>query len=350
MVWIHGGGNLAGAGSEDAFDGTQLALCGVTVVTFNYRLGAFGFLAHPDVGSNFAVLDHVAALSWVSRNIEAFGGASDNVTIFGQSAGALSVRTLLSVGRARGLFHRAIIQSAGFEEAAFAPPRSYERAQKAAEKLFDQLGSHDLHTLRQIPTQEVLNVSIELSGIYPPPGQVHTPANLVWNPVPDGDVVSKDDFSGWPSDVPVLLGCVENEARYFIKPSGTYTRDTLEHMARAMTGPRSSDVIKLLGRADITSYEALDQLFTTAIWFEPAFATLKRFEQLGRRIYCYRFARVSPDGHRTNELAKHTAEIRYVFGNLAPVDHYDTVDAKISRAMKGAWIEFARTGEPRHKG
>jgi para-nitrobenzyl esterase len=100
MVWIHGGGNLGGAGSEDAFDGTQLARRGVAVVTFNYRLGAFGFLAHPDVGANFAVLDHVAALSWVASNIAAFGGDPSNVTIFDQSAGALAVRTLLSVSRA----------------------------------------------------------------------------------------------------------------------------------------------------------------------------------------------------------------------------------------------------------
>ncbi|MDX6379140.1 MAG: para-nitrobenzyl esterase [Rubrobacteraceae bacterium] len=100
MVWIHGGGNLSGAGSEDAFDGTQLARRGVAVVTFNYQLGAFGFLAHPDVGANFAVLDHVAALSWVASNIAAFGGDPSNVTIFGQSAGALAVRTLLSVSRA----------------------------------------------------------------------------------------------------------------------------------------------------------------------------------------------------------------------------------------------------------
>ena len=348
MVWIHGGGNLGGAGSEDAFDGAQLALHGVTIVTFNYRLGAFGFLAHPDIGSNFAVLDQVAALSWVASNIAAFGGDPNNVTIFGQSAGAVAVRTLLSVSRARGLFHRAVLQSGGCEHFAFAPPPSYERVQKATERLFDRLGSSDLRTLQQIPTQEVLNVSFELSGVFPPPGQVHTPANLVWNPVVDGDVVAEQDFPGWESDVPILLGSVENEARYFIKPTSTYTRETLVQMASVLSGQRSNDVLAFFDRAGGTWYEALDRLFTTAIWTEPALATLKRFDRLGRRVYAYHFARVSPGGYRTNELAKHTSEIRYVFGNLAPTDAYDTVDAAISRAMQGAWIAFARLGVPRN--
>jgi para-nitrobenzyl esterase len=109
MLWIHGGGYLGGAGSEDAYDGASLARLGVTVVTFNYRLGAFGFLAHPDAGANFAVLDVLMVLEWIAQNIGAFGGDPENVTIFGQSAGAGAVRTLLSTRRARGLFHRAIM-------------------------------------------------------------------------------------------------------------------------------------------------------------------------------------------------------------------------------------------------
>jgi para-nitrobenzyl esterase len=346
MIWIHGGGNLGGAGSEDAFDGTQLAQRGITVVTFNYRLGAFGFLAHPDIGSNFAVLDHVAALSWVASNIAAFGGDPSNVTIFGQSAGAVAVRTLLSVSRARGLFHRAIIQSAGFEPFAFASPPSYKRVQKATESLFDRLGSRDLRTLQQIPAQEILNVSTALSGVFPQPGQVHTPANLVWNPVVDGDVVAEYDFLGWAPNVPIMSGYVENEARYFIKPTRTYTRDTLVQMANVLSGSRSNDVLAFFDQIDGTWYEALDWLFTTAIWTEPALATLKRFDRLGRHVYAYHFARVSPGARRTDELAKHTAEIRYVFGNLAPADAYDTADAAISQAMQGAWITFARTGVP----
>jgi para-nitrobenzyl esterase len=209
--------------------------------------------------------------------------------------------------------------------------------------LFDRLGSRDLRTLQQIPAQEVLNVSFALSGVFPPPGQVHTPANLVWNPVVDGDVVAEYDSPGWFPDIPVMVGTVENEARYFIKPTGTYTRDTVVQMARVLSGPRNSDVLALFDRTGETWY---DRLFTTAIWTEPALATLERFDRLGRHVYAYHFARVSPGGRRTNELAKHTAEIRYVFGNLVPTDAYDTVDVAISQAMQDAWIAFARTGEP----
>jgi para-nitrobenzyl esterase len=144
MVWIHGGGYLGGAGSEDAYDGANLAQLGVTVVPFNYRLGAFGFLAHPDVGANFAVLDYLAVLEWIQQNISAFGGDPDNVTIFGESSGAGAV-TLLSTRRARGLFHRGIMESAGFEPIAIAPPWTFARTQAATERLMEIVGRREDH-------------------------------------------------------------------------------------------------------------------------------------------------------------------------------------------------------------
>jgi para-nitrobenzyl esterase len=344
MVWIHGGANLAGAGSEDLYDGARLASQGATVVTLNYRLGAFGFLAHPDFGANFAVRDQLAALKWVARNIAGFGGDPHNVTIFGQSAGALAVRTLLSSPPSRGLFHRAIMQSGGCEPFAFAPSPNYERATVVSEHLFDLLGSRNPDVLRQAPSDELAQASLEVSGTTPAPGQVHTPANLIWRPVPDDVVVSETDFPGWPQDVPVLLGCVENEARHFITPGETYTRTGFERMAKVIAGPRADDVVAPRERSGQNWYEALDQLVTSAIYLEPALATLNRFTELHRRVYYYHFARVSPGGRRSGELAKHTAEIRYVFGNLAPADAYDDTD--ISTAMLNAWFEFARTGTP----
>src|SRR2546423_5272139 len=347
MLWIHGGGNLGGAGSEDAYDGASLAKRGVTAVTINYRLGAFGFLAHPDVGANFGVLDYVAALEWVAANIAAFGGDPGNVTIFGQSAGAVAVRTLFSVPCARGLFHRAIMQSAGFESYSFAPTWSYERAQSAADRVLERFGSANVDELRQVPTDELRKASHELSGIFPRRGQVHTPANLVWMPVPDGDVFMEDGFPGWPDDVPVMFGCVENEARYFIKPAGTYEKEGLENMARALCGPRSGDIIALLERSEGSCYESLDRLFSNVIWIEPALATTERFAKLRRRFYYYHFARVSPGARQTRELVKHTAEIRYVFGNLTSDGAYEETDQAVSRGMQGGWVEFARTGVPR---
>ncbi|PTK58454.1 para-nitrobenzyl esterase [Staphylococcus nepalensis] len=349
MVWIHGGGNLGGAGSEDAFDGAELAKQGVTVVTFNYRLGAFGFLAHPNIGCNFAVLDQVAALKWVTNNIEYFGGNPNNVTIFGESAGAQAVRNLLSVKRAKGLFHRAIIQSAGFEPYVFASEPTYEKVENVTVDMLNKLGSSDLESLQQLSTDTVLEASTEFSGVFPPPGEVHTPANLIWNPVPDGDIVAKQDWENWNTDIPILIGCVENEARYFIKPDMEYSVDTLSNMITALTEPVSDRVRHILKADNLTTYEALDKLFTTAVWFEPCYATVKRFEKLGHNIYYYHFSRVSPVAHRTKELAKHTSEIRYIFGNLNPKGDYDEKDITISKALQHAWVSFARNGIPSNK-
>ncbi len=153
MLWIHGGGFLNGAASLKDWNGEDLAQRGVTVVSCNYRLGAFGFLAHPQAGANFAVLDWVAALTWIAKNIRAFGGNPDNVTIFGQFAGGAAVCALLSTCSAHGLFHRAIIQNAGYEPYAVVPSPSYQHVAEYSQKLCDRLGSHNIAVLRQVPTK-----------------------------------------------------------------------------------------------------------------------------------------------------------------------------------------------------
>lgn len=350
LVWIHGGGNLGGAGSEDAFDGAFLARCGVVVVTFNYRLGALGFLAHPTMGANFAVMDWIAALRWVRANIAGFGGDPSNVTIFGESAGAVAVRTLLSSPPARGLFHRAVIQSAGFERYAFTPNWTYERTSAVAETFFDRLGTRDPDELRALPIAAVKQASHECSGIFPRPGHVHTPANLVWVAVPDGETMVADGFPGWPDEVPVMFGCLENEARYFVKPGGDYPPDLLRNMAEQLCGPRSGELMALFDGSGRSPYESLDELFTAVIWHEPALASAKRFAALGRRFYYYHFARAAPGAIANGDLVRHSAEIRYVFGNLTDDGHYDAVDRGISDEMQRAWVAFARDGVPRSRG
>jgi para-nitrobenzyl esterase len=346
MVWIHGGGNIGGSGSEQTYDGASLAGKGITAVTFNYRLGALGFLARPEVGTNFAVLDQVAVLEWVRDNICQFGGDPGCVTIYGESAGAVNVRTLLCAPRARGLFHRAIIQSAGFERFAFAPGWSLARAQQAGEKLFDRLGSRDPERLRSVQTEELRVASHDLSGIFPPPGQVHTPANLVWMPVPDGEIVT-EEFCNWHRDLPVMFGCLENEARYFIRPEREYDWGLVRKMAHALCGPRADDVMRMLESKGITAYEALDKLFSTVIWFEPALAMVRRLISEGnKRFYYYHFARVSPGARRSNELVMHSAEMRYHFNTLTDGGYYDGHDRVIANGLQDAWIAFARNGVP----
>jgi para-nitrobenzyl esterase len=366
MLWIHGGGFLGGSGSEDAYDGVSLARLGVTVVTFNYRLGAFGFLAHPDAGANFAILDYLAVLNWVGENIVAFGGDPGNVTIFGQSAGAVAVRTLLSTRQARGLFQRAIMQSGGFEPVSIAQPWTFARTQAATQRLMQRVGVKTIDELREVPTDVMRKASHAESGVIPQPGKVHTPASLVWVAVPD-ELVAADGFPGWADNVPVMFGCTENEARYFIKPGGprlpfprnigvailnlvkpggVYSWAIVERIATPLCGTQVQQVMGILRRSGKTPYECLDWLMTSIIFKEPEYQTTKRFVALNRPFYCYNFVRASPGARSSRTLALHTGEIRYVFGNLTADGNYDETDREVANAMQSAWTNFARTGVP----
>jgi para-nitrobenzyl esterase len=355
MVWIHGGGFINGAASMPDFHGTGLARRGVTYVSLNYRLGAFGFLHHPETGGNAAVQDWVSALRWVSRNIGVFGGDPDNVTVFGQSAGATAVRTLLAAPSAKGLFHRAILQSAGFEPPVASSGSGRDRIIEASERLAQELGGGGIEQLRKAPAEQVRQASRLLSGTMPPPGQVHSPVNLVWCPTEDGHIVG-EDLSRWQSEIPVLFGHTRHEARFFVTPRGPYTAPpgvdpaaiytpaTLANMAAALGGVRAEDLVRELTG---TPYEALAELMTDAIWTEPALASYRRFAQLGRTAYHYRFERVSPGNRRTGMLDFHSSEFPYLFGHLTPPENYDEVDTQVSDTLAHAWTEFARTGLPR---
>ncbi|KAH8817487.1 Carboxylesterase [Xylogone sp. PMI_703] len=384
MVWIHGGGFLNGSSSMPDYLGSDLARHDVTVVTLNYRLGAFGFLRHPDAGDNFGLLDWVAALTWVSHNIHVFGGNPNNVTIFGQSSGAVAVRSLLSTPAARGLFHRGIIQSSGFEPYVAAPNPSLERVIAASEKVFAALGSNDIDVLRAVPAEIVRVAAFQASGLNPPQGELHTPANLQWYPVYDGKTMT-EDFAGWDADVPILFGVTADEMRGFYRPNTiyghphlsaaeAYTTQTLERMTHILAGKRAEAVMAVYTASGMTPYEALADLGTIAIWSEPALATYRRFAALqDRKSYFYRFARVSPAAHRSGLRAMHTGELPYIFGPMtrqtrwqpwgtprAPPSadgaassdscDYDSVDERVSALMQEAWVEFARTGVPSSNG
>ncbi|MDR5646949.1 carboxylesterase/lipase family protein [Burkholderia cenocepacia] len=347
MLWIHGGGFIGGAGSEDAFDGTQFARRGTVLVTINYRLGALGFLSHPSLGANFAVLDCIAALSWIRENIESFGGDASNLTIFGESAGAVLVRMLLSSPLADGLFHKAIMESGGGERAAFAPALSWERAIDASERFFDRVGTSRPDELRRLPTELIGEASHELCGVPPPPGRIHTPAHLVWVPFADGDVVAVGSDPVRRNDIPVLIGCNANEARYFLKPDAAYPAAMLAGLTGVLGGSHAEEVAAVLTRSyDGKTYEAIDALFTAAIFTEPAYECVRILEQAGRDVYYYDFRRVAPGAAVTRELAKHTAEIRYVFNNLTRDGYYDEQDQTLSDSMQSAWISFATSGVP----
>ncbi|MEW6454075.1 MAG: carboxylesterase family protein [Pseudomonadota bacterium] len=346
MVWIHGGGYLGGGGCEDGTDGSHLAALGVTVVSFNYRLGAFGYLAHPKLGSNFGLQDQIAALRWVQENIGNFGGDPDCVTIFGQSAGGHSVRTLLSCPVASGLFHRAILQSGGCERFAFDTSAPNEKTYAASEALIASVGGGEPEELRRLPTETIKEASHLFSGVIPKPGRVHTPANLAWMPVSDGVILPVDSDLHPLAAVPLMLGFTRNESRYFIRPGMLpYNRMMLWAMTKVLAGAEAKAVRSGLAAEGGSVYDRLDRVYTAAIWAEPLLTTAERLLASGHQFYCYRFDRVSPDAAKSNFLAKHTAELRYLFGTLT-VDGYDEADRRISAWMQAQWVAFARDGIP----
>ena len=357
MVWIHGGGFINGSGSAPMYDGAELAKQGVTVVNINYRLGAFGFLAHEQMGTNFGLLDWVAGLEWVAANITALGGDPGNVTVFGQSAGAAAVRALLSTPAARGLFSRAIIQSAGFDDYAVVSSPSYERSLRASERMFEELGTTDAAELRALSTEQVRLASLANSGIFAPDGEVHTPANLTWYPVVDGDTIPTGEFEAWSSTVPVLIGCVADEARFFVRPNAVYahpeldpdavyTPATLATMAKTLGGSRAESILAHYATTELTPYEALAELISAAVWFEPADATIDRFAARGWDIFCYYFERLSPGSIASGLRALHSVEIPYIFGHVDAADGFDETDRVVSASIQHAWVEFAQTGVP----
>ena len=365
MVWIHGGGNLYGAASDPLYDPVALAQRAVTVVSFNYRLGVFGFLAHPTFGANFAVLDYIAALTWVRDNIQAFGGDPQNVTIFGQSAGAVATRSLLSSPPAAGLFHRAVIQSAGFEAKATGEWWSRERNEAAAIELFGELGADDPADLRSRSTHEVMAAASAISGARDRPGLLRTPAQLVWMPVIDGEIIVANDYPAWSSEVKVLLGTVANEARFFIRPERQQEFDghLVARMAEAMVGSAANQILDLFNEENLEPYAALDALVSTTVFTEPAGETAHLFSRLGRDFYVYRFERCAPGAVASGFLASHACELPYLFGTLgfaaktpylfaghARSAWYDDTDIALSNAIQDAWVSFAREGKPRSNG
>lgn len=344
LVWIYGGGDISGAASEAFTDGSNLARLGVTVVAANYRLGAFGFLNHPTLGANFGILDQIAALRWVQENIEAFGGDPTRVLLLGYSAGAVNIRAMLQSPLAEGLFSRCVIQSGGGEEPVVTETYSSARSRAATETLFQSLGTNDIDALRTMPAERIAAAARPLSGIAI--AGPRTPFDLVWLPIPDGKVVEDQSFPAWRANIPVIFSSCQNEARYFLDPTNTYTPQMVEAVAHKLTGPKAAEVMAILSEEGGSPLQQLDHLVTAVVWWEPQYASLRRFSGDGHQVYYYRFARLAPGAADSQRLVFHGSDVYYVFGNLIDQE-YDDTDRRISKELQHAYIEFAKTGIPK---
>ena len=351
MVWIYGGAFTGGAASMAAYDGTRLAEKGVVIVTINYRLGPFGFLAHPELtkesgkgSGNYGLQDQIAALRWVKDNIGRFGGDASRVTIFGESAGGISVSMLTVSPYAKGLFQRAISESGGnfgiprtaSEAGATAPALSVAEAD--GQRFLQALGAADLKSAREVPAEKVLATAGS--------------ARVRFWPVFDGDVIPGDQYKLYEArqfnDTPILVGTNSDEGNLFVRSSTTAAFET---QVRNGYGKDADAVLAAYPHAtDEQASRAAKDLFrdSTFAWGTWAWARLQSEKGTGR-AYVYYFDHKTP---QSPAGANHAAEIGFVFRNPgggragAPT----AAEIALSELMSSYWTNFAKTGDPNGAG
>ncbi len=361
MVWIHGGGLTKGSGTRLGYDGTALVRRGVVLVTINYRLAAFGYLAHPGLSAesehgssgNYGVLDQIAALEWVQRNIASFGGDPDRVTIFGESAGSTSVCLLMATPLARGLFHRAIGQSGG----AFGPMSRLDEdyagrsshesvGQVFAAALVGEEGA-TVEAMRAASTDEVLETYKQLGGR----------AYGITRAVVD-DWVLPDDVDtifaeGGQHDVPVIVGSNADEGpplyqRWVPKDSAAYA----EYVDTTF-GDLADEFLELYPNGDeatIWNSYLKSRGQGRFAWTMSTWA--RQMGNVTSNAWLYHFTHVPPIPDADRYGAYHAGEIVYVFDNLdlSSFAEVRESDRKLAAAMAQYWVNFAATGDPNGKG
>ena len=364
MVWIHGGAFTGGSGTDAIYDGAALAAKGVVVVTINYRLGIFGFFAHPDLSAetgsgtsgNQGLGDQIEALRWVQRNIAAFGGDPGNVTIFGESAGSWAVSLLMATPASQGLFHKAIGESGAY----FYPmltlkqPSEGRQSAEAGGASFAAAAAGGLTGLRALSAAAVLEKSAALAAV--------NPAQLV---IIDGTLIKqslRDTYAqGLQRAVPMLVGFNADEGSalsdFFVVAPTPSSAESYVADVRARFGDLSAPWLKLYPPTDLTAavFDAYRDSEFGWRMTEMAHAA----NRAGTPAYLYYFAhrppygaimRGMPIGAGKRQLgAHHAAEIPYVFGNMAVLPGAAGLLAKerqLSDLMQDYWVRFAATGNP----
>jgi para-nitrobenzyl esterase len=358
MVWIHGGALTRGSGANRVYDGTALAKKGVVLVTINYRLGPLGYLAHPELTSespqhssgNYGVLDQIAALKWVQKNIAGFGGDPNRVTIFGESAGSWSVNALVASPLAKGLFHRAIGESGG----SFGPGtylREDRNALPSAERIgvafAKALGADSLKTMRAVPADKI----IEVFNNDPEGKKFRTQPNVDGWVLPDE--IRNIFAKGKQNDVPVIVGSNANEMTTLTVPANVPKtiedyRKRVEPLYGGMV--KELDAVYPVRSADDVVAAYLGGL--RDVTFTLPMRTWARMTSTGRSgAYLYFFSHVAPNPNSKYLGAYHASEIAYVFNNLNRQNALlQEIDFKLADVMSTYWVNFATTGDPNGKG
>ncbi len=350
MVWIHGGGCTIGAGSLPVYDGTDFARDGVVLVTINYRLGPFGFLAHPGlsrenpnkVSGNYGLLDQIAALKWVRRNIKVFGGDPNNVTVFGESAGGVCINALLVSPPARGLFQRAIMQSG----TAVGVRQHLNEGRKTAAaqglRIARDLNAANVDELRQKTAAELLRAARPRVGFL---GK-----GTAFGPIIDGfvlpDAPVKLMAAGKAHPVPVMLGTNADEATLFASQMPVRKALGYRLVVRMIYQNDAKSVLKLFPvKPGQDPKPQLYKLVTVSAFVAPTRVVARLAAKQGMPTYLYHFSRVAPAAKQSGMGATHGIEIPYLFGTSKRLLREDT-DLELSRRMRRYWIQFAASGKP----
>lgn len=363
MVWIHGGAFNFGGASLPEYDGKHLAAQGVVVVTINYRLGPLGFLVHPllddesgkGVSGNYGLLDQIAALQWVQRNIAAFHGDPAQVTIFGQSAGSRSVSLLLLSPLSQGLFKGAIAESGGpiigseFLSPAFNGDKKNvaRMGQELAQRLGCDQADDVLAVLRAQPAEEIVKAAACSTGLFDD--------GLFFAPVFDGWVLPENPRlalrEGRIQAVPVITGSTGNEGALYLTQEPSLTKQHYQKYFDSRFGAFSTQAMQVFPA--LTQEEvgpAIDKVITVGANAYPARLTAQAIEQKGINSYVYQFTRIPRTALAGKAGAHHGVELAYVFGNMKKEDGYEEVDQRLSQYMMGYWVNFAKTGNPNGAG
>jgi para-nitrobenzyl esterase len=347
MLWIHGGGFAAGAGSEPRYTNSALVAKNVVLVTINYRLGVFGFFANQDLlkegnghAGNYGLMDMVAALKWVHANITKFGGDAANVTIFGESAGSFSVNALTTAPDTRGLFQKAIGESGAFFGNVIPMSTATERAQ-LDQAWSDSLGAKNLTDLRAMPVDKLLDAAKKRSVIG-------------FSPVVDGaflkESVAATYAAGRQAHVPMIIGWNRDER------AGTVSKDMTTqkwHAFAAEHYPAHTQefLTAFPGNTDEEAVRSADAYTTANFIALGAWRWVEAEAATGQSpVYRYRFDRPAPPDHMhpDGKYAFHSDELEYVFGTLdvRAGAVWSPDDRKLSDQIATYWTNFARTGDP----
>jgi para-nitrobenzyl esterase len=354
LFWIHGGGFVVGSGAEPRYDGARLAAKGIVVVNVNHRLNALGFLAHSELtaeqgaSGNYGMLDLVAALRWVQRNIAAFGGDPAAVTIAGESAGSMAASAVMASPLAEGLFARAIGESGAFFASPGRKPHSLAEAEQGGLEFMRKVGAHSMKELRALPAQDILAAA---------PG-------LGFRPIIDGMFLPQAPAeifaSGAQHDVPLLAGWNKDEGFNFRLLQGDDAKRGYREIVRGLFGADADAALALYPAGspeiDAVSARALggDLMIAHGTW-----TWLEAQKKTGRAdIFRFRFDRAprTPKGWfgaRDSEKpgAFHSCEIPYVLDTLDAMPwHYGPEDRAVAALASHYWVNFVKTGNPNGAG